>query len=127
DVIAPLSRRKHFKLGGKIFLPLLREDRSIDRPAGTVPMTGGAGWNVSVRVAKLDQLDDGICCRRERHRIWIAHRLARVISRDSGDGIFVECLGEISHELIGSTAAVIIIELFVNCSAGLAGQVWKFR
>ena len=107
-------------------MSLLREDRGIDRPARALPMTGCAGWNVSVRIAKFDQLDDGIWCRCERHGIRIAHWLARIIGRDSGDGSFVESLGEISHELIGSAAGVVIIELFVNCSAGLAGKVWKF-
>src|SRR5262249_36409842 len=77
DIIAPLPRRKQLKLGGKISLPLLRENRSIDRPAGPVPMTSGTWRNVPARIAQFDQLNDGIW-RSERSRIRIAHRLAGV-------------------------------------------------
>jgi len=106
-------------------LPLLREDWGIDWPAGAVPMTGRAWRNIPGRIAEFYQLDDRL---RRPERVWIriAHRLARIIGRDIGNGIFVKCLGDIGHELIGSAAGVVIIELFVNRSAGLAGKVWKF-
>ena len=90
-------------------------------------MTGRAWRNVSVPIAELYQLDDRIRRRCKRRWIWISHRLARIIGGDVGDGCFVKRLGDIGHELIGAAASVIVVELLVDCSAGLAGEVWKFR
>src|SRR6516225_6759325 len=126
NVIAPLPRRKHFKLRGKVFLSLLGEDRGIDRPASAMPMAGGAWRNVPVRITEFHQLYDRV---RRPQRVWIriAHRLARVIGGDISDDSFVERLCDIGHELIGAAASVVVIQLLVNCSSRLPGEVRKFR
>ena len=107
-------------------MPLLGKDGCIDRPANAVPMTAAARRNVPVRIADFYQVNDSLRGVRERRWTWIAHRLASIIGGDIGHVSTVERLGDIGHELIGTAAGVIVIELFVDRGSGLAGEVWKF-
>ena len=72
DVIATLARCIELKLLNEIFLALFREDRGLDRAAGSGPMAGSTGRNVPVRIAEFNEVNDGRWRFRERDRIGIA-------------------------------------------------------
>src|SRR5436190_7956373 len=88
-------------------------------------MTSGARRYVAAWIAKFDELHDIFRRFRKSDEVEVALWLRRIIGGDIGNHSVIQSLGDIRHLLVGPTACLIVVKLFVDGRSGLAGEMRK--